>query len=77
MSDPWDRSGTDESSPRIVDPAAGQDDAGFDAALRPKRLADLAGQDRVRDQLHLVLEAARRRGAPADHILLSGPPGRR
>ena len=75
MSDPWDRSGTDESSPRIVDPAAGQDDAGLDAALRPKRLADLAGQDRVRDQLHLVLEAARRRGAPADHILLSGPPG--
>ncbi|SNC60313.1 Holliday junction DNA helicase subunit RuvB [Kytococcus aerolatus] len=73
MSDPWDLSG--EEAPRLVDPVAGEGEGAADAALRPKRLADLAGQDRVRDQLSLVLEAARRRGAPADHVLLSGPPG--
>ena len=46
-----------------------------DAALRPRNLADFVGQHRVRNQLSLVLEAAKLRGATADHILLSGPPG--
>ncbi len=46
-----------------------------EAALRPRRLAEFPGQPRVRDQLGLVLEAARRRGSPPDHVLLSGPPG--
>ncbi|NUP48660.1 MAG: Holliday junction branch migration DNA helicase RuvB [Catenulispora sp.] len=46
-----------------------------DAALRPKRLAEFVGQPKVRDQLSLVLDAARLRGAAPDHVLLSGPPG--
>jgi Holliday junction DNA helicase RuvB len=58
-----------------VDAAVDEDERRVEAALRPRRLADFPGQPRVRDQLALVLEAARRRGAPPDHVLLSGPPG--
>jgi len=46
-----------------------------EATLRPRRLTEFIGQPRVREQLELVLEGARRRGDPPDHILLSGPPG--
>jgi len=46
-----------------------------EATLRPRRLAEFIGQPRVREQLELVLEGARRRGQPPDHVLLSGPPG--
>jgi holliday junction DNA helicase RuvB len=46
-----------------------------DASLRPQRLADFVGQHRVRRQLELVLTGAVQRGQPADHVLLSGPPG--
>ncbi|MFC4950811.1 Holliday junction branch migration DNA helicase RuvB [Pseudonocardia sp. GCM10023141] len=46
-----------------------------DATLRPRNLTEFIGQPRVREQLELVLEGARRRGDPPDHILLSGPPG--
>jgi Holliday junction DNA helicase RuvB len=51
------------------------DEQALEAALRPRSLAEFIGQHRVRDQLTLVLEAARRRGRPPDHVLLSGPPG--
>ena len=44
-------------------------------ALRPHDLSEFIGQHRVREQVSLLLRAARDRGAPADHILLSGPPG--
>ena len=50
-------------------------DAELDTSLRPRRLAEFVGQPRVKEQLALVLEGARGRGACADHILLSGPPG--
>ncbi|MEV0154512.1 Holliday junction branch migration DNA helicase RuvB [Micromonospora sp. NPDC050686] len=46
-----------------------------EASVRPKRLAEFIAQDRVRDQLDLLLQGAMRRGSPPDHILLSGPPG--
>ena len=46
-----------------------------EATLRPRRLAEFIGQAKVREQLDLVLEGARRRGSPPDHVLLSGPPG--
>ncbi|MGB2570614.1 Holliday junction branch migration DNA helicase RuvB [Micromonospora citrea] len=46
-----------------------------EASVRPKRLAEFIAQDRVRDQLDLLLQGAMRRGTPPDHILLSGPPG--
>ena len=60
---------------RMVSPLADADDRAIETALRPKRLADFVGQQRVRDQLSLVLESAVRRGRPPDHVLLSGPPG--
>ncbi len=51
------------------------DERALEAALRPRTLDEVVGQVRVRDQLGLVLEAARRRGRAPDHVLLSGPPG--
>ena len=54
---------------------ASTDDKVFEQAMRPKTLDELVGQDRVREQLSLMLEAAVARGASPDHVLLSGPPG--
>jgi Holliday junction DNA helicase RuvB len=68
------RSSPDEGE-RMVSPLADADDRVIESALRPKRLTDFVGQQRVRDQLSLVLESALRRGRPPDHVLLSGPPG--
>jgi len=47
----------------------------FEQTLRPRTLQDFVGQERVRTQIDLLLRAARERNSPADHILLSGPPG--
>ena len=58
-----------------MSPVAEADDRLIEGALRPKRLGELVGQSRVREQLSLVLEGALGRGQPADHVLLSGPPG--
>lgn len=58
-----------------VDPQASVEERDFEAALRPKSLAEFEGQPRVREQLGLVLDAARHRGNAPDHVLLSGPPG--
>ncbi|SDF11877.1 Holliday junction branch migration DNA helicase RuvB [Pseudonocardia oroxyli] len=51
------------------------EDLDVENSLRPRNLREFIGQPRVREQLELVLEGARRRGDPPDHILLSGPPG--
>ncbi len=51
------------------------DDLEVEGALRPTSLGEFIGQDRVKSQLGLVLEAANRRGGVCDHVLLSGPPG--
>jgi Holliday junction DNA helicase RuvB len=59
----------------IARPQAGDDERVVEAALRPKRLEEFVGQERVREQLSLVLESAQRRQKPPDHILLSGAPG--
>jgi len=52
-----------------------KDESALELALRPKTLKDFIGQKRVRDQIDVLLTAARHRKSPADHILLSGPPG--
>ena len=66
---------TDTDADRIVDGSAEGDERVVEAALRPRTLAEFIGQERVREQLGLVLEAARRRERVPDHVLLSGPPG--
>ncbi|RPF28506.1 Holliday junction branch migration DNA helicase RuvB [Georgenia muralis] len=59
----------------VVDAAADDLERAAEAALRPRRLADFVGQEVVRDQLSLLLDAANARQSPPDHVLLSGPPG--
>jgi Holliday junction DNA helicase RuvB len=68
-------SGHDADLDRVVSPLADADERDIEGALRPKRLSELVGQARVREQLSLVLEGALRRGRAPDHVLLSGPPG--
>ncbi len=64
---------------RLVDAALEvtdtDDERQVEAALRPRTLAEFIGQHRVREQLGLVLDAAKGRGRVPDHVLLSGPPG--
>ena len=55
----------------VVDP----EDREFDVALRPKTLAEFVGQERVKEQLALLIDGARRRNEAVDHLLFSGPPG--
>ena len=61
---------------RPIDPdARTEEDREFDIALRPRSLAEFVGQERMKEQLRLLLDGARNRGGPVDHLLLSGPPG--
>ena len=60
---------------RLISPVAGLDDSAAEGALRPKDLQEFIGQERVRQQIDVLLTAAKHRGTSADHILLSGPPG--
>ncbi|MBX6382248.1 MAG: Holliday junction branch migration DNA helicase RuvB [Microbispora sp.] len=59
----------------LVSPEPEGDERAIEAALRPRRLEEFIGQSRVREQLSLVLESARRRNRPPDHVLMSGGPG--
>jgi Holliday junction DNA helicase RuvB len=59
----------------VVAAEAEGDERAVEAALRPRTLDEVIGQERVREQLSLMLEAARGRERPPDHVLLSGPPG--
>ena len=59
----------------LTDADADGDERVVEAALRPRTLDEVIGQERVREQLSLLLEAARARQAVPDHVLLSGPPG--
>lgn len=60
---------------RLVDGEPHAEDVDIEGALRPTTLTEFVGQERVRAQLHLVLQAAVQRDTAADHVLLSGPPG--
>jgi Holliday junction DNA helicase RuvB len=63
------------SEDRLVGTGTVPEDDALEVSLRPQRLQDFVGQERIRRQLELVLGGARRRGQAADHVLLSGPPG--
>ena len=60
---------------RVVTPVTLDDDAQYDAGLRPRILDEYIGQDRVRDNLQVSIAAARQRSEALDHVLLYGPPG--
>lgn len=60
---------------RVTSGAAAREDGEADRALRPTRLADYVGQESVKEQLAIFIEAARRRGDALDHTLIFGPPG--
>src|SRR5574343_1261092 len=61
---------------RVIAPQSksAQEEA-LERALRPKRLADYTGQQKIRDQLEIFIQAAKNRGDSLDHVLLFGPPG--
>ncbi len=63
------------SDERIVEPGPSEDEREFDAALRPRTLGEFVGQERIKEQLALLIEGARARGEVVDHLLFSGPPG--
>ena len=60
---------------RIVTAVSDADDAQYEAGLRPRMLDEYIGQDRIRENLHVAIAAAKQRGEPLDHVLLHGPPG--
>lgn len=60
---------------RLTTPSRVDEDAQEEAGLRPRRLDEYIGQDRVREQLHVSITAAKQRGEHLDHALLYGPPG--
>ncbi|MDR0349978.1 MAG: Holliday junction branch migration DNA helicase RuvB [Coriobacteriales bacterium] len=70
-----------EDAPRTSDPVRPltpeltEDDLGIERSLRPKRLEDYIGQTRVKENLAVLIEAARQRKDTLDHLLFSGPPG--
>src|SRR5207247_10208323 len=65
--------GSQVTEDRVVDASA--DDEQFDLTLRPRFLGEYVGQEQVRNNLSILLEAARRRDEPVEHVLLCGPPG--
>jgi Holliday junction DNA helicase RuvB len=64
-----------ENEDRLISAVAGLEESSVEGALRPKDLQEFIGQERVRQQIDVLLTAAKHRGTTADHILLSGPPG--
>jgi Holliday junction DNA helicase RuvB len=67
---------TTTSGERVISPvAASSQEEVLERALRPRQLDEYVGQEKIRDQLSIFIEAAKKRGEPLDHVLLFGPPG--
>ncbi|MGZ4188688.1 MAG: Holliday junction branch migration DNA helicase RuvB [Actinomycetota bacterium] len=62
-------------SERIMEATAAADEVEFEETLRPSRLVEFVGQEQIKRQVGLIIDAARNRGTPPDHLLFSGPPG--
>ncbi len=60
---------------RSISPHQREEEAALDGALRPTRLADFPGQERLKENLSILIEAAKARGEALDHVLFYGPPG--
>lgn len=64
-----------EKDKRIISPAEGDADSRFDMTLRPQFLNEFIGQEKIKENLMIFMEAAKRRNEPIEHVLLFGPPG--
>src|SRR5438046_10126068 len=64
-------------SDRLVSPKMTEEEEVIEGSLRPRRLSEYIGQEKIKENLSISLEAARRRHEPVDHVLLYGPPGLR
>lgn len=60
---------------RLVSGKSGEEDLGLDTSLRPRSLNDFVGQDKLKGNLNIAIQAAKIRAEPLDHLLLYGPPG--
>jgi len=60
---------------RITSAEVAEDELALEATVRPRRLDEFAGQDRIKENLAILIDAARQRSEPVDHVLLYGPPG--
>jgi holliday junction DNA helicase RuvB len=67
----------DDSAPgaRLLEPGPRAEDEAEEVTLRPRRLSEFVGQAQLKEHLSIMLEAARRRQEPVDHMLFAGPPG--
>lgn len=75
MSDPFPTVLPDSDDPRLTAADLASEDDDFEGSLRPRDLSEFVGQERVREQLSIALEAAQARDEALDHVLLAGPPG--
>ena len=64
-----------EFAPRVISPENTTEDSDIELTLRPQTLHEYIGQEKVKENLAIYIEAAKRRGEPLDHVLLYGPPG--
>ncbi len=62
-------------SERLVSPKMTEEEVAIEGSLRPRRLSEYIGQEKIKENLSILLEAARRRNESVDHVLLYGPPG--
>src|SRR3990167_888553 len=60
---------------RVITPQIAEDDLSFDPSLRPRSLNEYIGQEKVKENLRVFIEAAKGRGEALDHLLFYGPPG--
>ena len=67
--------GNPERSNRIVEPEYNEADTDIEYSLRPKALSEYIGQEKVKENMKVYIEAAKKRGECLDHVLLYGPPG--
>src|SRR5262245_55849409 len=67
----------DDDAPRapMVDPHATTEERAEEGALRPRRFDDFVGQEKIKENLEILVEAAKQRDEAVSHVLLSGPPG--
>jgi holliday junction DNA helicase RuvB len=60
---------------KVISPEEKEEEKSFEVSLRPKKLDEYVGQDKIKENLEIFMEAARRRKEPIEHVLLYGPPG--